>query len=91
MVKLVFDFIAYASDIAAAWDGIRVLDVRHSGELAAGVTGEPFRVEVTVDTVLYIASGCRTALICASAYKKNSARVRRFFLYVVLSRIISSG
>ena len=24
--------------------------MRHSGELAAGVTGEPFRVEVTVDT-----------------------------------------
>jgi starch phosphorylase len=41
---------AWKEHIAAAWDGIKVLDVRHSGELAAGVTGEPFRVEVTVDT-----------------------------------------
>ncbi len=36
--------------VAAAWDGIKVLEVRHSGELNSTLTGEPFHVEVIVDT-----------------------------------------
>ena len=36
--------------VAAAWDGIKVLEVRHSGELNSTITGEPFHVEVVVDT-----------------------------------------
>lgn len=77
MVKLVFDFIAYASELFG-YEVFRTNGIRRI-------------VKSDMKPVLYIASGCRTALICASAYKKTSARVRRFLLYVVLSRIISSG
>ena len=36
--------------VAEAWDGIKVLELRHSGELNNTITGEPFHVEVVVDT-----------------------------------------
>ena len=36
--------------MAAAWDGVKVLDVRHSGELTNSIAGEPFHIEITVDT-----------------------------------------
>ncbi len=42
--------VAWKEKVAAAWDSIKVLDVRHSGEMAQGVTGEPYRVEITLDT-----------------------------------------
>lgn len=41
---------AWKEKVAAAWDGIKVLDVRHSGEMAQGVTGEPYKVEIVLDT-----------------------------------------
>ncbi|MDE6437737.1 MAG: DUF3417 domain-containing protein, partial [Muribaculaceae bacterium] len=31
-------------------DGIRVLDVRHSGEMASGIAGESYRIEAVIDT-----------------------------------------
>ena len=42
--------VAWKEKVASEWDGIKVLDVRHSGEMSSSLTGEPFRVEVTVDT-----------------------------------------
>ncbi len=42
--------VAWKEKVASEWDGIRVLDVRHSGEMNASLTGEPFRVEITADT-----------------------------------------
>lgn len=41
---------AWKVKVAAAWDGIKVLDVRHSGEMAQGVTGEPYKIEIVLDT-----------------------------------------
>lgn len=41
---------AWKEKVTAAWDGIKVLDVRHSGEMAQGVTGEPYKVEIVLDT-----------------------------------------
>ena len=41
---------AWKEKVAAAWDGIKVLDVRHSGEMSLGVSGEPYRIEITLDT-----------------------------------------
>lgn len=41
---------AWKEKVAAAWDGIKVLDVRHSGEMAQGVTGEPYKIEIVLDT-----------------------------------------
>ena len=31
-------------------DGIKVLDVRHTADMTSAVTGEPYRVEITLDT-----------------------------------------
>ncbi len=42
--------VAWKEKVASEWSGIKVLDVRHSGEISASLTGEPFHVEVTVDT-----------------------------------------
>lgn len=36
--------------VAAAWDGIQVLDIRHSTDLTNSVTGQAYRVEVVLDT-----------------------------------------
>ena len=36
--------------VASEWDGVKVLDVRHSGELNNSIAGEPIHIEVTVDT-----------------------------------------
>ncbi len=44
------EIVAWKEKVAAAWDGIKVLDVRHAGELAQGVTGEPYRIEIVLDT-----------------------------------------
>ena len=41
---------AWKEKVASAWDGIRVLDVRHTDEISQGVTGEPYKVEITLDT-----------------------------------------
>ena len=41
---------AWKERVAAAWDGVKVLDVRHSGELTNSIAGEPFHIEITVDT-----------------------------------------
>lgn len=37
-------------NVAAAWDGIKVLDIKQQGETANGITGDKYRVEVTLDT-----------------------------------------
>ena len=44
------NIVAWKEKIASEWNGIRVLDIRHSGEINASLTGEPFRVEITADT-----------------------------------------
>ncbi len=44
------EIVAWKERVAAAWDGIKVLDVRQTADLVNGTTGEPYRVEVTVDT-----------------------------------------
>ncbi len=44
------NIVAWKEKVASEWGGIRVLDVRHSGEIGASLTGEPFRIEITVDT-----------------------------------------
>ena len=41
---------SWKEKVAAAWDGIKVLNVLHSGELSNSITGEPVHIEVTVDT-----------------------------------------
>ena len=44
------NIVAWKEKVASEWNGIKVLDIRHSGEIASGLAGEPFRVEITVDT-----------------------------------------
>ncbi len=41
---------AWKEKVAAAWDGIKVLDMRHAADNASGVTGEVYRTEVVLDT-----------------------------------------
>ncbi|MDO4319769.1 MAG: alpha-glucan family phosphorylase [Bacteroidales bacterium] len=41
---------AWKEKVAAAWDGIKVLDVRHTADITPSVTGEAYRIEVTLDT-----------------------------------------
>ena len=43
------NIVAWKERVAAAWGGIKVEKVEHSGEISQSITGEPFRVEVTVD------------------------------------------
>ena len=42
--------VAWKENVAKLWDGVKVVDMRHSGEITNGITGEPFHVEVTLDT-----------------------------------------
>lgn len=44
------DIVAWKENVAAAWDGIKVLDIKQQGETANGITGDKYRVEVTLDT-----------------------------------------
>ena len=48
--SLAKNIVAWKERVAAAWDGIKVFDIRHSGELQSSITGEPFRVEIIIDT-----------------------------------------
>ncbi len=41
---------AWKEKVAAAWDGVKVLDLRQTTDQVSGVTGETYRVEVTLDT-----------------------------------------
>lgn len=47
--SLAKNIVAWKERVAAAWGGIKVEKVEHSGEISQSITGEPFRVEVTVD------------------------------------------
>ncbi|MDE6120636.1 MAG: alpha-glucan family phosphorylase, partial [Muribaculaceae bacterium] len=42
--------VAWKEKVASEWDGIKVIDVRHSGEISSGVAGEPFRIDAVIDT-----------------------------------------
>ncbi len=44
------EIVNWKQKIAAAWDGIKVFDIRHSGEISNSVTGQPVSVEAIVDT-----------------------------------------
>ena len=44
------EIVAWKEKVAAAWDGVKVLDVRRTTDLVNNITGEPYRVEVVVDT-----------------------------------------
>ncbi len=44
------EIVAWKENVASKWDGIKVLDVRQSIDIINAVTGEPYRVEITVDT-----------------------------------------
>jgi len=44
------EIVAWKEKIVAAWDGIKVVDFRHTADVINGVTGEPYRVEITLDT-----------------------------------------
>ena len=41
---------AWKERVAAAWDGIKVLDVRQSVDAGTRAANEPYRVEITLDT-----------------------------------------
>ena len=44
------EIVAWKEKVASEWPGIKVLDVRQTADLVNGVTGEPYKVEVVVDT-----------------------------------------
>lgn len=44
------DIVAWKEKVAAAWDGIKVLDIKQQGETANGITGDKYHVEITLDT-----------------------------------------
>jgi len=44
------EIVAWKERVAGAWDGVKVLDVRHTTDIINGNTGEPYRVEIKVDT-----------------------------------------
>ena len=44
------DIVAWKEKVASEWDGIKVLDVRQTSDIVSGVTGEPYAIEVVIDT-----------------------------------------
>jgi starch phosphorylase len=42
--------VAWKEKVAAAWNGVKVLDIKNTGEIINGVTGQEFHVEVVLDT-----------------------------------------
>ena len=44
------NIVAWKERVASLWNGIKVLDIRHSGEINTGITGDSFHVEIKVDT-----------------------------------------
>jgi starch phosphorylase len=42
--------VAWKERVAAAWDGVKVLSVNQNGDLAHGVTGGPYIIDIVVDT-----------------------------------------
>ncbi len=44
------EIVAWKEKVSAAWDGIKVFDIRHSGEMANVITGQKVRFEIIVDT-----------------------------------------
>ena len=44
------EIVAWKEKVAAAWDGIKVFDIRHSGEISNSSTGEKIRIEAIIDT-----------------------------------------
>ncbi len=48
--QLAKSIVTWKEKVAQAWDGVKVVNFTHSGELNASNTGDSFHVEVTVDT-----------------------------------------
>ena len=44
------EIVAWKEKVAAAWDGIKVFDIRHSGEISNSTTGQKVRIEAIIDT-----------------------------------------
>ncbi len=44
------EIVAWKEKVAADWDGIKVFDIRHSGEISNSTTGQSVRVEAIIDT-----------------------------------------
>ncbi len=44
------EIVAWKEKVASEWDGVKVLDVRQTADIINGVTGEPYSVEIVVDT-----------------------------------------
>ena len=44
------EIVAWKEKVAAAWDGVKVFDIRHSGEISNSSTGEKIRIEAIIDT-----------------------------------------
>ncbi len=42
--------VSWKENFASLWDGVKPLEVRHNNDAANGLTGEPFNVEVVLDT-----------------------------------------
>lgn len=42
--------VTWKERIAELWDGVKVLDFSHNGEMVASLRGEPYHIEVTIDT-----------------------------------------
>jgi starch phosphorylase len=42
--------VAWKEKVAAAWNGVKMLDIKNTGEMINGVTGQEFHVEVVLDT-----------------------------------------
>ena len=44
------EIVAWKEKVAADWDGIKVFDIRHSGEISNSTTGRNVRIEAIIDT-----------------------------------------
>ncbi|MDO5395911.1 MAG: alpha-glucan family phosphorylase [Bacteroidales bacterium] len=48
--KLAHEIVAWKEKVISLWNGIKVFDIKQHGELTSSVTGNPFKVEIIVDT-----------------------------------------
>ncbi len=71
--------VAWKERVASLWSGIEVLDVRHTGEMTTGITGDSFHFEIKVNTNgIGRDLGCELVVFRQEDGKEHLARTEQF-------------
>ncbi len=74
--------VAWKERVASLWSGIEVLDVRHTGEMTTGITGDSFHFEIKVNTNgIGRDLGCELVVFRQEDGKEHLARTEQFKIF----------